>query len=150
MTMNNFLNICEGFPEVTLGPDELLLMEGQKTGLMYVLIEGEVEVLKGDVQLNRLSEPGVILGDMSIILDIPHMATVRTLKKSKFYKIENAKEFVSANKESLIIITKLMAERLLFVTSYLMDLKKQYESEGSDSKVDYHKFESLLNELDFL
>ena len=55
----------------------LVVHEGGRTGHLYVLIEGRLEVIKGDTVVASIAEPGAVLGEMSVLLDQPHTATVR-------------------------------------------------------------------------
>ena len=57
----------------------VLLDEGTRSGKLYILIEGEVQILRGDVEVATVSEPGSVFGEMSILLDVPHTASVKTL-----------------------------------------------------------------------
>ena len=47
----------------------LVLHEGSKTGHLFVLLEGRLEVIKGDSVVAVLTEPGAMLGEMSVLLD---------------------------------------------------------------------------------
>jgi hypothetical protein len=38
--MRTILSFCQELPEKTFGPGEVLLTEGEKEGLLYILIEG--------------------------------------------------------------------------------------------------------------
>ena len=69
--MSKVLSFCEGFPETEFRPGDVLLSEGESTGLLYILIEGEVEVLKGNFSVSTVSEPGAMFGEMAILLAAP-------------------------------------------------------------------------------
>jgi CRP/FNR family cyclic AMP-dependent transcriptional regulator len=125
--MRTILSYCQGLPEQTFGPGEVLLVEKEKQGILYILIEGEIEVLKGDFQITTASEPGAIFGEMSILLDIPHTATVRTLTRSRMHVIERAAEFLKSHTDITYQLAQLLTQRLYSVTTYLVDLKKQFE-----------------------
>ena len=56
--MRTILSFCQGFVEKSFDRDEVLLVEGAKEGILYILIEGDIEVLKGDLQIRTVSEPG--------------------------------------------------------------------------------------------
>ena len=77
--MRAILSYCKGFQEVTFAPGEVLLSEGGKKGVLYILIEGKIEVLKDDLRVGTVAEPGSILGEISVLLDVPHTATLRAL-----------------------------------------------------------------------
>ena len=57
----------------------VLLTEGMTSGRLYVLVEGSIEVVRGETQVAVVSEPGSMFGEMSMLLELPHTATVRTL-----------------------------------------------------------------------
>src|SRR6476659_2941865 len=71
----------------------VLLSEGTKSGRLYVLAEGTVEVVRGDVQVAVVSEPGSFFGEMSVLLDLPHTATVRTLSPATVHAFDDADAF---------------------------------------------------------
>jgi len=127
MAMRTILSFCQELPEKTFGPGEVLLAEGEKEGLLYILIEGEVEVLKGDFQIVTISETGALFGELSVLLDIPHTATVKTLTPARAYVVERANEFLQSHTDIAYQLAKLLARRLHGMTTYLVDLKSQFE-----------------------
>jgi len=125
--MSSIIESCQGLPVRQFAAGKTVLEEGQKLGLIYILAEGSVEILKGGVQLNRISTPGAVFGEMSVLLDQPHMATVRTLTDARFYEAANGKSFLKANPEINLHVSTLLAERLNAMSKYLVDLKNQFE-----------------------
>lgn len=125
--MLTILDLCDAVPAQTFESGEILLAEGETSGLLYVLAEGEVEILKGDFQINTVSEPGAIFGEMSALLDIPHMASVRALTPCRVHRIENGDSFLQSHKEIAYQLSKLLAQRLHGLTTYLVDIKRQFE-----------------------
>ena len=75
--MSAILKLCQGVPLQTVAPGTILLAEGKRDQALCILVDGEVEILKDDFQVNTVSEPGAVFGEMSILLDTPHTATVR-------------------------------------------------------------------------
>lgn len=55
----------DDLPAQSFDPNAILLEEGETSGLLYVLIDGEVEILKGDFQINLVSNPGARLSSAS-------------------------------------------------------------------------------------
>lgn len=126
--MAEMLEACAGrMPERAIPAGTTILADGERAGLLYVLIEGEIEVLKGDYQLHVISTPGAVFGEISVLLDAPHTATVRTTQPSRFHVIENPRAFLIAQPGVALLIASLLAERLNLMTTYLVDLKRQYE-----------------------
>jgi CRP-like cAMP-binding protein len=74
--MRAILKFCEGLPEVSTEAGEVLLEEQGSAGVLYVLIDGEVEVRKGDYVVREVSEPGSIFGELSVLLGLPHTASL--------------------------------------------------------------------------
>ena len=135
--MRTILSFCQGLSEKTFGPDDVLLTEGENDRILYILIEGEVEVLKGDFPINTVSEPGALFGEISVLLDIPHTATVKTLTPSRAYVVERASEFLQSHTDIAYQLARLLAQRLYGITTYLLDLKGQFEDqEGHLGMVD--------------
>ena len=67
-------------------PGEDLFVEGERGNELFVIIEGEVEVLKktdeGFVRLVKL-ERGAMIGEMALLDDMPRSATVRAVQPTK-------------------------------------------------------------------
>lgn len=146
--MRSILSFCQGLPEKPLGPGEVLLDEGGKKGILYILIEGSVEVLRGDLQINTVSEPGAIFGEMSVLLDVPHMATVRTLTPSRVHVVERASEFLQLHTDISYQLARILAQRLHGVTTYLVDLKSQFEDRKDHLGMVDEVLETLVNQQD--
>ena len=53
-----------------------IITEGDEGGPFYILLEGKCEVLKRDFPMTTLGKKGIIFGEMSMLLDIPRLATV--------------------------------------------------------------------------
>ena len=127
--MRTILSFCQGLPEAVFNPGDVLLGEGEREGVLYILLEGEVEVLKGDFQINTVSEPGAIFGETSVLLDIPHTATVKALTSCRAYVVKRASEFLQSHKDISYQLARLLAQRLHGITTYLVDLKNQFEDQ---------------------
>jgi CRP/FNR family cyclic AMP-dependent transcriptional regulator len=126
--VSRILDLCRDIPIRSFAPGAILLADGKKSGLLYILIEGDVEILKGDFQINTVSEPGAIFGEMSILLGSPHTATVRTLTHCSVHIIEDGDAFLQSNKEFAYDLSKLLAQRLHAVTTYLVNLNRYVHS----------------------
>lgn len=109
----------------------LVIHEGDTTGHLYVLIEGRLEVIKGDTVVAGITEPGAVLGEMSVLLDQPHTATVRAASDSTIYEISDAASFLREQPEVALLIARLLAQRLNVANTYLADLKRQYAGQGN-------------------
>jgi CRP/FNR family transcriptional regulator, cyclic AMP receptor protein len=144
--MASILPLCEGLPVRRFEPGTVLLPEGKTSGLLYVLIDGEVEILKGEFQINTVCDPGAIFGEVSVLLGIPHMATVRAMTACRAYQVEDGDAFLQSNPLIAYELSKLLAERLHGVTSYLVDLKRQFEDRGDHLAMVDDVLETLVHQ----
>src|SRR5216684_4442147 len=85
--MRAILDYCTGGIQRSVSAGTLIIHEGGTSGHLYVLIEGRLEVIKGDTVVAIITEPGAVLGEMSVLLDQPHTATVRAASGSTVYEI---------------------------------------------------------------
>jgi CRP-like cAMP-binding protein len=127
-------------------PGTVLLVEGQKSARLYILIDGSVEVSRGDFQINVVSDRGATFGEMSALLDSPHMATVRAFTSCTAYAVEGADAFLQSHKEIAYLLAKVLAQRLNGVTTYLVDLKRQFEDHTSHLGMVDEILETLLHQ----
>jgi CRP/FNR family cyclic AMP-dependent transcriptional regulator len=129
--MGSILDHCSDTPLEELASGALLLSEGKTSGRLYVLASGTIEVLRGDTQVAVVEEPGAVFGEMSVLLNRPHTATVRALTPIGVYVFDDAARFLRSNPEIAFFLGRLLAERLSAATTYLVDLKRQFEDHGN-------------------
>jgi CRP/FNR family transcriptional regulator, cyclic AMP receptor protein len=108
------------------GPGEIVIAQGQKTGLLFFLIEGTVDVLKNDAPVARTSEPGMVFGELSALLGGNHTATVRAVESCMFYVVQDAKAFLSGSPAACLYVCEVLARRLDALTKYVVDVKSQF------------------------
>jgi CRP-like cAMP-binding protein len=124
--MRTILSFCQGLPLTSFAPGEVLLAEGGKSGILYILLTGDVEIVKGGFQVSTVTEPGAIFGEISVLLDVPHTATVKALTPCQAYMVENASAFLQSHIDIAYQLARLLAQRLSGITTYLADLKRQF------------------------
>lgn len=144
--MRSILSFCQELPEKSFGSGDVLLAEGERAGLLYILIEGEVEILKGDFQVNTIAEPGAIFGEMSVLLESPHTATVRAVVPTRMYVAERADAFLQSHTDLAYQVARLLAQRLYGVTTYLVDLKRQFEDHADHLGMVDEVLEALVHQ----
>ncbi len=125
--MQSLLEVCQGAPRAEFLAGEILLSEGTTSGQLYVLRDGELEVLRGNTQVAIVEEPGALFGEMSVLLQRPHTATVRTLTPCALYVFDDAASFLRSKPDIAFHVARLLAGRLNAATSYLADIKRQFE-----------------------
>jgi CRP/FNR family cyclic AMP-dependent transcriptional regulator len=137
---------CAGAPRKHFAPGAILIAEGETSGRLYVLAEGSVEVLRGDTQIAVVTEAGSVLGEMSVLLNRPHTATVRATSPVGVFVFEDAESFLMSHPEIAFLLGKLLAERLNAATTYLVDLKRQFEGHGNHLGMVGEVLETLIHQ----
>jgi len=143
--MREILEYCIGGARRNVAAGTEVLHEGGRTGHLFVLIDGRVEVVKGDTVVATLTEPGAVLGEMSVLLDAPHTATVRAAQDSVVYEIDDAASFMRQQPAVALVIARMLAQRLNVATTYLADLKHQYGGHGNHLAMVGDILQSMIN-----
>jgi CRP/FNR family transcriptional regulator, cyclic AMP receptor protein len=144
--MGSILDICAGLPRQEFAPGTVLLAEGETSGRLYVLAEGSVEVLRGDTQVAVVQEAGSVFGEMSVLLNRPHTATVRATSPVGVFVFDDAASFLRSRPDIAFQLGKLLAERLNAATTYLVDLKRQFEGQANHFGMVGEVLETLMNQ----
>lgn len=124
--MTSILEHCTSLPVRTIDAGGVLITEGGLSDQLFVLRKGTLEVHRNNDTIAMATEPGAVFGEMSVLLQIPHTASVRAVHKSEVYEASNARVFLEENPEFLLPIAQLLASRLRNSTTYLVDLKRQF------------------------
>lgn len=120
------LDASSRYPELPLEPGVTLLEQGMTSGKLFVVIEGEFSVRLDGVEIAVISEPGALFGEMSLILQQPHMASVTTATPARIRCIDDGRAFLASDPDIMFQVAHLLAVRLQMLTGYLADLKHQY------------------------
>ena len=72
---------------VQLAPGDFLFREGDKRDVMYVLLEGEMEIRLGDYVVET-AKAGALIGEMALIDDSPRAANAIAKTPSRLAKID--------------------------------------------------------------
>ena len=143
--MRAILDYCTGGTKRDVPAGASVLHEGGKTGHLFVLVEGRVEVIKGDSIVAVITEPGAVFGEMSVLLDQPHTATVRAASDSTIYEFDDAASFLRDQPQVSLLIARLLAQRLNVATTYLADLMHQYAGHGTHLSMIGELLQSMIN-----
>src|SRR5437879_813261 len=143
--MREILDYCTGGIQRAVPAGAVLLYQGTKTGRLFVLIEGQLAVIRGDAVVAVLAEPGAVTGEMSLLLDRPHTASVRAASDSTIYEFNDAASFLNAQPAVALLIARLLAQRLNVATTYLADLMKQYAGHGTHLEMVGEILQSMIS-----
>ncbi|WP_421724150.1 Crp/Fnr family transcriptional regulator [Bauldia sp.] len=146
--MKDILDHCERLATEQFEQGTIIIDEGGASGRLIVLEEGVVEVLRGDTTIARIAEPGSIFGEMSVLLDRPYTATVRAATPVSARVTDDAARFMSENPTVALAIAKGLAQRLNAATTYLVDIKRQYQGQGDHLSMVSEVLDTLIHHQD--
>ena len=124
--MSAILAAVRDHPARSFAAGQYVLVQGENTGLLYILRTGAVEVIKDNVTVASAAEPGAMFGDLSALLGGSHTASVRATQDSTFSVVANPREFLDQNPPACLYLCELLARRLDAVNKYLVDVKQQF------------------------
>jgi CRP/FNR family transcriptional regulator, cyclic AMP receptor protein len=120
------LTLSAHLPAVELAAGEAVVREGGPSGSIWVLVSGTLRVRKGDVQVSTITNPGAVIGEMSVLLGIDHSATVEATEPSTLRWAVDGHSLLASDPAITKLVAVGLAERLSFATTYLADLTRQY------------------------
>jgi CRP/FNR family transcriptional regulator, cyclic AMP receptor protein len=110
-------------PVASFQAGETVLEAGSRTGRLLILEKGAVANVKEGVEIARVSEPGAVFGELSILLDQPHTADVRALESSEFHVASES--LLAQDQLAGIYIAAVLARRVNNANRALVELKQQ-------------------------
>lgn len=124
--MNDMLALSTHLPEAAFAPGDIVIHEGGSAGAIWVLVSGVLRVHKGNVTVNVITQPGAVVGEISVLLNTAYSATVEAAEHSVLRYAADGRALLASNPAITALVAVGLAERLNFVTTYLVDLKHQY------------------------
>ena len=132
-------------PLATYQAGQIVFAPGSKTGLLLILKNGSVAIIKEGVEIAKVAEPGAVFGEMAALLGEPHTLEVRAVENSEFHVADAA--MVMQDPISLLYIATLLARRLDATNQALYELKSQLK-DGQPSEAlgkTLRQIDELLN-----
>lgn len=124
--MTDIFDLTADLPEVHLDVGDVLIAEGDDAGSIWILVSGSMRVLKSGHEVNAVTHPGAIIGEMSLLLGRPYTATVEATEPCVLRHAADGAALLASDAAVTRLVATGLAERLAFVTTYLADLKQQY------------------------
>jgi len=122
--------LLDACPIVTFAEGELILRQGTVSERMLFLKEGAVDVVRDEVTLARVTEPGAVLGDMAVILGRPHSADVRAAAPSRCHVIDGAARLLRVEPALALFVMTVLASRLDAVNGLLIEARARLGDAG--------------------
>lgn len=124
--MTSALSLTTDLPEVAFERGDVVVAEGTTTGSIWILIAGTLHVRLGDETISVIDQPGAIIGEISLLLDQEHGATVEALEPTTMRFAADGAQLFETHPAFMRLVTIDLAKRLDSLTVYLADIKRQY------------------------
>ncbi|MHB8875447.1 MAG: cyclic nucleotide-binding domain-containing protein [Myxococcaceae bacterium] len=105
-------SLVQRFRARDVNKGEALVKEGERSDGMYIVLSGEVEVVKDGTRLALLKE-GDLFGEMSLLSKSPATATVAASKHTSLLRLprEDFDELILSHPQILVLVSELTDDR---------------------------------------
>jgi len=105
---------------------QILFLEGDDSQDLFILVSGQLDIIKGNKKIAEISKAGDLFGEMSFLLGARRTATVKAKSEGKTICIpeEDITSFVGEFPDVATAITRLLAQRLEETSQILFGLKE--------------------------
>ena len=102
LPLERLQSICEVAHEVVLPSDHILFEEGDDGDSLYLLVSGEISIIKAETEVLSFDDVGYCFGEVALIDDKPRSATIKTLSPTRMLRITRDDFFTALAREPLI------------------------------------------------
>lgn len=120
------LSLTADLPEVDYADGHVVIAEGTRTGSVWVLVDGAVRVHRAGQQISTIDRPGATFGEISLLLDQAHGATVVAAGPTRMRLAHDGAQLFDRHPEFARLVAAELARRLDSLTGYLADVQRQY------------------------
>lgn len=95
-------SICGIAHEVTYPAAHTIFEEGAEGDSLYLLVEGEISIIKAETEVLSFKEKGYCFGEVALIDDKPRSATIKTVNPTRLLRITRHDFYQALASEPLI------------------------------------------------
>ena len=142
--MTNLLAMTASRPTRTLADGEVLLVQGEGGGDLFILLSGKLVVVRDGVNIATISQPGTLVGELSVLLGIRNSATVSAEREAKVRVIRDANTLLDSEPGLARRVAALVAGRLDATSALLVELAKQNKGKSRTGPAQPHPLDPLF------
>lgn len=124
--VSTVLQLTEGLPEIEYAPGDVVIAQGTRTGSIWILVSGSLHVRRDDQQISTITRPGAVFGEISLLLDQEHGATIVAAEPTVMRLAADGVRLFDEHAGFSRLVASDLARRLDALTIYLADVKRQY------------------------
>ena len=135
LNVNELAAVASATEEVAFDTNEIVIKEGDPGDTLYLIVEGEVAVIKTETDgteltLDHISE-GDHFGEMALFEDIPRTASIRTLKPSRMLMLHKQEfhEMVREYPHIALKICRVFSGRIRKLHHKISDTEKKTQQQ---------------------
>ncbi|RKU10047.1 hypothetical protein C6501_14085 [Candidatus Poribacteria bacterium] len=95
-------SICDIANEVAYPAEHTIFEEGDKGDSLYLLVDGEISIIKAETEVLSFKETGYCIGEVALIDDKPRSATIKTVTSTCLLRITRTDFYQALAREPLI------------------------------------------------
>ncbi len=95
-------SICDIVDEVAYPADHIIFEEGDEGDSLYLLVDGEISIIKAEMEVLSFKEKGYCFGEVALIDNKLRSATIRTVTSTNLLRISQDDFFYALAREPLI------------------------------------------------
>ncbi|WCJ58540.1 cyclic nucleotide-binding domain-containing protein [Fontisphaera persica] len=111
--------------EIRVPPGTELLRQGERLGVLFVLVSGRVEIVKNGASLCVVADRGAVFGELSLLLHCYQNATVRAVEACTLLRVDDVEQALTQRPELALELARLLARRLALLDARFAELKEQ-------------------------
>ncbi len=133
--MTSLQELTASRPTRSLTDQEILLVQGEGGGDFFILLSGKLAVVRDGISIATISQPGTLVGEMSVLRGTPNSATVLAEGPAKVRVVRDANKLLDTEPGLARRVAALVAGRLDATSSLLVELAKQNKDRASEKSL---------------
>ncbi|HCN08725.1 MAG TPA: hypothetical protein DIT01_12390 [Lentisphaeria bacterium] len=148
--MNEFSFDVTGLKEQTFEKGEHVLEEGKDSQNVFILKDGNVSVTADGTELCKANTPGTIFGEISVLIDSNHTATVTAEDQTTFYVVDDLMAYFESNPTACLKVAQTLATRVMNMNTHFLEIKHEILQlqEDASSNQGGSKLLTLVEKMD--
>ena len=112
MDQTDVLEIARRHPAVSFAHGDAVVVSGERSGGLLVLVSGELVVRTAGREIARITQPGSVVGEIGLLLDAPASADVESIGATEMHRIDDATALFADRTATLGLVPDVLSQLL--------------------------------------